>query len=150
MRPSPRQTQQDDNSPESGVHPQYTMLPLLLLVLSFLHPLLLAGDGVDVLHGHVECGDQFCYLTCDGGWVNKGSYRIPVEEDDWQGLACVEPATLVIAGYSTKPDTDTSGRWDWSRIILFFIHFLTRIDSVEVYANRSLVEHKIPSLPLTR
>ena len=88
------------------------MSPLSLLVQTFLGTVLLAEDVTDVLHGSVECGDQFCYLTCDGGWVNNGSYRVPVGEDDLQELAWGEPATLVIAGYSTKPDPDTSGRLD--------------------------------------
>ena len=81
-----------------------------VILLSLLNPGLLAGDAVVVDHGSVECDNQFCYLTCDHGWVNNGSYRIPVVEDDINSLACVEPATLVIAGYSSKPDPGTSGR----------------------------------------
>ena len=82
-------------------------LPSLPYLLS---PALPAGDVVDVDHGSVECDDLFCYLSCDHGWVNNGSYRLTVEEDDNHDLACVEPATLVIAGYSTKPDPSSSGR----------------------------------------
>ena len=81
------------------------------LVLAYLFSLaLFAGDVVGVDHGSVECDDLFCYLSCDSGWVNNGSYRFPVEEDDNHDLACVEPASLVIAGYSTKPDPGSSGR----------------------------------------
>ena len=82
------------------------MAILLIIVLTVLQPALLA---VDVLHGSVECDDQYCYLSCDGGWVTNGTYKVPMDENQEQ-LACVEPATLVIAGYSTKPDADTSGR----------------------------------------
>ena len=49
-------------------------------------------------------------LQCDPGWVNNGSYRVEEEEAGQDVLECVEPATLVIAGYSTKPEAASSGR----------------------------------------
>ena len=71
----------------------------------------LAVDG-DLDHGYVACDDHNCNLTCDSGWINNGTYKIRAKENDFSELSCVEPATLVIAGYGAKPDPSSSGRFD--------------------------------------
>jgi len=93
-------------------------------------------------HGTVDCSEEgeglisTCWLECDGGWVNNGTYAINCSNntDIASWLQCAEPATLVLAGYSTKPEDGSSGR----------------VDSVELYKSWSFSSSPPSSLPLTR
>ena len=89
-----------------------TMLALLSLLLRVASARDSLAVDIDLDHGYVACDDHYCYLTCDSGWINNGTYKIRADQNDFSELSCVEPATLVIAGYGAKPDPSSSGRFD--------------------------------------